>query len=87
MHPTTEHLAEKLVVIEDLLRQHIASSADWRQRTDAELKANTEITQGIRKVVDAGGIVKWVIITFGTLAGALAGFWALASAIGGQNGG
>ena len=73
--------------IEDLLKQHIAASADWRVKTDEALGRNTEVTEKIREVVGAGRILKWVLITLGTIAGAVAGFFTLAASIGGQNGG
>jgi len=73
--------------IEALLRQHIDSSVDWRVKTDEALARNTEVTEKVREVVGAGRVLKWVLVTLGTIAGAIAGFWTLAASIGGQNGG
>lgn len=80
-------MSTQLDRIEDLLKQHIASSADWRVKTDEALGRNTEVTEKIRDVVSAGRVVKWLVITLGTLAGAVVGFITLWGAIGGQNGG
>ena len=72
--------------IEKLLIDHVASSSDWRQKMDVEIARNTEVTEKVREIAGAGRVIKWVLVTFGTIAGAIAGFWTLAASIG-QNGG
>lgn len=80
-------MSTQLDRIEELLRQHVTSSAEWRAQTDENIARNTEVTEKVREVVGAGRVLKWVLVTFGTIAGAIAGFWTLAASIGGQNGG
>ena len=86
MQPTNEALAEKLVVIEDLLREHIAGSTAWRQRTDDELRRNTEVTEQIREASTALGWIKRVIVWVGGLAVGLAGIVGLWQALSGGGG-
>lgn len=83
MMPTHEHIAEQLDRIEDLLHQHIDASAAWRQKTDAELARNTEVTEEIRTASTALGWIKRVIVWIGGLAVGLAGIIGLWQALAG----
>lgn len=66
---------DELKNIADMLREHIAASASWRQKSDAEMAANTAVTQDVKNgqnfVRIATAIVKWV----GALALALGSIW------------
>lgn len=81
MMPTTEHLAQQLDRIETLLRDHIAGSTAWREKTDDELRRNTEVTEQIREASTALGWIKRVIVWVGGLAVGLAGIVGLWQAL------
>lgn len=81
MMPTHQQLAEQLDSIESLLREHIANSQEWRERTDIELKRNTEVTEQIREASTALGWIKRAIVWVGGLAVGVTGIVGLWQAV------
>ncbi len=77
MQPTSEQLADQLNTIEELLRDHIADSREWRMRTDTELARNTEVTTQVKDIATAGKVLRSALIWLGGLAGGLVGLWQL----------
>ncbi len=77
MQPTTQDLAEQLDRIEDMLSGHIQDSMVWRQKTEAELSKNTEVTEQVQAIATTGRTIRSAVIWLGGLAGGAVGLYQL----------
>ena len=73
MTPTNQHILDAIEEVRELVHEHIMASAEWRLKTETELRKNTEVTEQIEALATTGKTLRNIVIWVGGAAAALVG--------------